>query len=133
MNSPCFRFNYTGSRARTKFIPELKRRKPLDLVVTGGEARDHTALFESFAGSAILLNHAGNHDNLEEAAAQHGIPVADVTSALLSREPDFYSSRDPGTHGVPRVKHPPAEVLRAQAKLILTLAVNQLCPSRPPA
>ena len=127
----CFssRFNYTGSRARNTFIPALsglEQNRP-DLVVAGGEARDHSALFSYFPESAVILNHSGNPDRLVETAAAHGIPVADVTSALVSWQGDFWDPQEPGSHGIPRVRHPEPEVLQAQTELLMTLAVDHTC------
>ena len=128
------RFNYTGSRARSTFVPALsgllkqqRRINRPDLVVAGGEARDHSALFSSFPGSAIILNHSGNPDRLVETAAAHGIPVADVTSALIALQGDFWDLKEPGSHGIPRVRHPAPEVLEVQTKMLLTLAVDRMC------
>ena len=97
--------------------------------MAGGEARDHSALFSSFPGSSIILNHSGNPDRLVETAAAHRIPVADITAALIAWQGDFWDPLDAGRHRIPRVRHPATEVLKAQTKLLLTLAVDLVCHS----
>lgn len=123
-----YRFNYTGGRARGPLLQALRAEQPPpDLVITGGESRDHAALFRTFPSAAVLIDHAGLRDGLHAAAAAAGIPVADVSTALRARMPDFGAERAQGPHGTPRPSHPPEAVLRVQARLLLTLAAHQLC------
>mmetsp|Transcript_30815 Transcript_30815/g.87170 ORF Transcript_30815/g.87170 Transcript_30815/m.87170 type:complete len:369 (+) Transcript_30815:895-2001(+) len=126
-----YRFNYTGGRSRSGFIASLKDspRGAPDLVIAGGEARQHAALFQHFPGAAVLLNHAGMEDQLDTMAARHGIPVADITSAINAQQPLFTPPLERGNYGIPRVQHPPAQALRFQSNLVVTLAMQMLCPA----
>eukprot|EP00873_Tetraselmis_striata_P029898 jgi/Tetstr1/450162/TSEL_037204.t1 len=128
-----YRFNYTGGRARDPLLAALSAKVPRpDLVITGGESRNHSALFRTFPGEALLIDHAGARDEMHGAAAKRGIAVADVSAALLALVPSFsVSPTVSGPHGTPRVSHVPEQVLRVQARLVLTLAAQKLCGDSP--
>jgi len=125
-----YRLNYTGGRARGPFLEALRAAQEIDLLVTGGEHRNHSALFHSFPSSAVLVDHAAVvDDELHSQAAAYDIPVADVSNALRSSLP-LLQQPVVGLHGLPRVFHLPEDILRLQSRLFLTLAVDKVCGQR---